>query len=114
MMFPPACRSDGKHIGAKYPIEGMLFQLDPSLTEADFDRWGLTPEVKVLARALQKYGMYLDNIGGDMALATQQLGSTPAENRAAWDNLIPGFYHTVTKIPSDQFRIVYMGEPTIR
>ncbi len=114
MMFPPACRSDGKHIGTKYPIEGMLFQLDPSLTEADFDRWGLTPEVKVLARALQKYGMYLDNIGGDMALATQQLGATPAENRAAWDALIPGFYHTVTKIPSDQFRIVYTGEPTLR
>jgi hypothetical protein len=114
MIRPVACRSDGQDIGPQYPIEGMLFQLDPSLTEADFDRWGLTREGKVLARALQKYGMYLGDIGGDLALQVQLLGSTAAESRAAWDRLIPGFYSNVNKIPSNLFRVVYTGEPTLR
>jgi len=39
-------------------------RLDPTRTEADFDAWGLTAPAKVIARALQKYGMYaVDNSG---------------------------------------------------
>lgn len=114
MIRPPACRSDGQSIGAQYPVEGMLFQLDTSLTDADFDSWGLTREGKVLARALQKYGMYLGDIGGDMALQVQLIGSTKTENRAAWDQLAPGFYNAVSKIPANLFRVVYTGEPTLR
>jgi hypothetical protein len=64
----PACRSDGKHKGRQYPIEGMRFQLDPSLTEKEFNQWGLNREGKIVARALQKYGMYLGDNGGAMAL----------------------------------------------
>ncbi len=114
MMYPPATRSDGKNFGAQYPVEGMRFQLDPSITEADFDQWGLTREGKVVARALQKYGMFLGNNGGDFKVAVQQLGSTLEENRAAWDEIVPDFYSTVRNIPSDRFRVVYTGEATIR
>ena len=114
MMYPPACRSDGKHMGSQYPIEGMLFQLDPTLTEVDFDRWGLTKEVKIVARALQKYGMYLGDNGGAMALSVQLLGPDSNANRAEWDSRFPNFYSSITKIPTDKFRVVYTVEPTIR
>ncbi len=114
MMLPPACRSDGMHAGSKYPIEGMCFQLDPSLTEKDFDAWGLTSEGKVLARALQKYGMYLGDNGGSMALTVQLLGPTKEKHLAAWEKIAPGFYATVKKIPANRFRVVDTVEPTIR
>ena len=119
MMLPPACRSDGWYDnddppGAIYPIEGMRFQLDPSLTEADFDDWGLTPEGKVLARALQEYGMFLGDNGGSMALTVQLLGPTKKEHLAAWEKIAPGFYESAKKIPANQFRVIYTGEPTIR
>jgi len=68
VFLPPACRSDGQYEGEQYPVEGMRFQLDPSLTEVDFERWGLTRERQVLARALQKCGMFPGDNGGAMAL----------------------------------------------
>ena len=114
MMRGPACRSDGQNMGSKYPIEGMRFQLDPSLTDADFDSWGLNDDTKVIAQCLQKYGMYLGDNGGDMAIAVQLLGATEEENRAEWDRLSPDLYKNIKKIPSEHFRVVYTGEPTTR
>jgi hypothetical protein len=109
--LPPAARSDGKHSGSQYPIEGMRFQLDPSLTETDFDAWGLNREGKIVARALQKYGMLDGDNGGAMALQVQLLGPTKEENRAEWDRRFPDFYRNIRKIPTDRFRAVYTGEP---
>ncbi len=108
-MWPPAARSDGKYKGAQYPIEGMLFQLDPSLTEADFDRWGLNREGKIVARALQKYGMYLGDNGGAMALLPQLLGPNKQAHMREWERRFPGFYETIKRIPVHPFRIVDTG-----
>lgn len=110
----PACRSDGKYKGSQYPIEGMRFQLNPLLTEKDFDKWGLNREGKIVARALQKYGMYLGDNGGAMALQVQLLGQTEAEHLRRWEELFPGFYKNVARIPTDRFRIVYTGEPIVK
>lgn len=114
VFLPPACRSDGRNVGSQYPMEGMRFQLDPSLSDAEFDSWGLTPEAKIVARALQKYGMFLGDNGGDMAIAVQLLGPNPHANREAWDSLFPGLYKSVKKIPTNRFRVVYTGEPIVR
>jgi hypothetical protein len=107
---PPACRSDGLCVGAQFPIEGMRFQLDPALGEADFDAWGLTREAKIVARALQTYGMFLCDHGGDMALQVQLLDLSTAEHRRAWEAQWPGLYAAVERIPTDRFRVVYTGE----
>ena len=114
IFLPPACRSDGKYKGSQYPIEGMRFQLNPLLTEKDFDSWGLNREGRIIARALQKYGMYLGDNGGAMALQVQLLGQTEAEHLGRWEKLFPGFYKNVGKIPTDKFKIVYTGEPIIK
>lgn len=114
IFLPPASRSDGKHKGYHYPIEGMRFQLNPSLTERDFDKWGLNREGKIVARALQKYGMYLSDEGGAMALQPQLLGPTREEHLRKWESLFPGFYRNVEKIPTDRFRVVYTGEPILK
>jgi hypothetical protein len=111
LILSPACRSDGKYSGTQYPIEGMRFQLDPSLTDADFTHWGLTPEGKILARTLQKYGMLDCDNGGAIALMPQLLDRDINVHRAKWDSLFPGFYDAVKKIPTNKFRVVYTGEP---
>lgn len=63
----PASKSDGANFGGVNGVdapEGTRIQLDPSKTDADFTAWGLSPEAKVIARALQDYGMYvIDNSG---------------------------------------------------
>ncbi len=114
IFLPPACRSDGSFVGIQYPIEGMRFQLDPTLTDSDFDRWGLNREGKIVARALQTYGMYLGLSGGAMKLEVQLLAPTPQGNRLKWEKLFPGFYKNIQRIPTRAFRIIYTGEPIIR
>lgn len=114
IFLPPACRSDGRHVGSQYPIEGMRFQLDPKLTKDDFDSWGLNREGLILAKALQEYGMYLGLSGGAMKIEVQQLGPTTEQNRQEWENRFPGFYENVERIPSSAFRVIDTGEPMIR
>lgn len=110
---PPACRSDGETQGNNIPIQGMLFQLNPELTDADFDSWGMNEYGKIVARCLQNYGMYLVDRGGDWAIYCQLLGPDSATNRAEWDARCPGLYTSMTKIHTDEFRVIYTGEPTI-
>ncbi|MEO5357036.1 MAG: hypothetical protein H7844_07040 [Nitrospirae bacterium YQR-1] len=114
MFITPAARSDGKNKGVEYPVEGMLFQLDPSLAEKDFDSWGLNREGKIVAKALQKYGMYLGDNGGAMALQAQLLAPDTDGNQSKWNDLFQGFNKNIEKIPTDKFRIIYTGEPVIK
>jgi hypothetical protein len=110
----PAAHTDGNYEGTQDPMEGMLFQLDPSLTEADFNAWGLTREAKIVARALQKYGMYDGDNGGAMALQFQLLDPDPDVHAEKLDAMFPGFRKAIQKIPSDRFRIIDTGhEPTL-
>ena len=114
IFITPAARSDGKHIGSQYPIEGMRFQLNPALTEKDFDQWGLNREAKIVARTLQKYGMFDGDNGGNMKLQVQLLAPGEEENVKEWETLFPGFLASIEKIPTDQLRVVYTGEAIVK
>jgi hypothetical protein len=94
----PASKSDGEGIvGADLP-EGARLQLDPALTEADFDRWGLSPAAKVIATALQRYGMYvIDNSGSSKIYLEDR-------KTAGWDPSIDR--HLTEKIPWTAFRVL--------
>ncbi len=113
-VYYPGCRSDGKADLNDVPGEGMLFQLNPELTEPDFDKWGLSPSAKIVARALQKYGMYLCDCGGPMALQLQLLDKDVDISRRKWDEKAPGLYTTVKNIPTNQFRLLYTVDPVAR
>jgi hypothetical protein len=114
IFVPPAARSDGRHIGAQYPIEGMRFQLNPALTDKDFDVWGLNREGKAVARALQTYGMFDGDNGGAMKLQVQLLAPSAEENFKKWETLFPGLFDNLEKIPTDQFRVVYTAPPIVK
>lgn len=111
---PPACRSDGDYVGYHYPILGMRFQLDPAADETDFDAWGLSEESRIVARALQEYGMYLGDQGGDMKIQVQLLSPDRDRNPSLWEQIFPGLYENIERIPTSRFRVVDTGEPTVR
>ena len=92
----------------------MRWQLDPTLGDVDFAAWGLNREGRIVARALQKYGMLDGDNGGDLALQVQILGPTAAQSLSRWEALFPGFYANVERIPVDHFRVIDTGEPVIR
>lgn len=109
--YYPASRTDGRFDFPDAPAEGMLFQLNPALTDENFREWGLSPAATIVARALQEYGMYLCDNGGNMALQLQLLDKRTEVNRMKWDTLAPGLYSTVTKIPTHEFRVMDTGPP---
>jgi hypothetical protein len=99
----PAAKSDGGGVTGVDAPEGTRLQLDPSLTEADFQAWGLAPEAKVIARAMQRYGMYvIDNSGSSKIYLEDRL-------TANWPAAVTR--NLTAKIPLSKFRAVAAPAP---
>jgi len=111
-IHPPACRSDGKLVGEKYPVQGMRFQLQGD--ENDFDKWGLSEGARVIARALAEYGMFLGDNGGAWKVQPQLLAKNKDEHRAIWDRRVPNIFNAIEEIPTSAFRVVDTGLATVR
>jgi hypothetical protein len=78
----PATTNDGKEAGAGYMKEGLRLQLSPGLNLRKFH---LKPWQKVVARALQRYGMYLaDTSGGPVSLFAQHPHSDVGGETYPW------------------------------
>ena len=73
----PASKTDGDSEMPFAIPEGARLQLDPSLTEADFDRMGLDRAGKIIARALQEYGMILVDHSGSFKIYVEDLINNP-------------------------------------
>jgi len=82
---------------------GSRLQLAPNLTEADFDRWKLNPEARILARALQDYGMIVIDGGGHPKLLVEY------EKTANWQGSINK--KLVRKIPYTAFKLLHLKTP---
>jgi hypothetical protein len=93
---PPASRSDGKYMGVEYIPLGARLQLDPGL---NLDLLDLSPEVKIIATAMQKFGMY--NVDGSAVFKIyfQNLGP----DRGKWKLYD---FRDLEKIPIDKFRVL--------
>jgi hypothetical protein len=105
----PAEHNDGSS-EADYAIpEAAHIQLDPTL---DLETLGLEPYEKVIARALQVYGMYLvDGSGGPIAIHAVS-GQSAATN--PWDGVVPNADAnsiSLRNIPAEHFRVLQMPEP---
>lgn len=93
---PPASRTDGRADGFQFIPMGARLQLDPNL---DLDSLGLNPATKVVAKALQTYGMYLCDGSETFKLYFQNLGT-----RETWNRL--GGFKDLKRIPTDRFRVL--------
>ena len=93
----PASKSNGFGGPAELAV-GTRLRLDPTRTEADFGAWGLTAPAKIIARALQRYGMYV-------------VGSSGSSKVYLEDRLTAGCNSSITRnltraIPMSAFRLV--------
>lgn len=78
----PMVGSDGDYNGSDpaVPPQGLRLRIKPSI---DLRRFNLPPQALVIARALQRYGVYIGDSGGNSAL---KLENTVAEGRGQlWD-----------------------------
>ncbi len=94
---PPASRSDGHGIGIMFIPEGARLQLDPEL---DLDSLPLSQASKTVARAMQKYGMFVGMNAKTFKVFFQNLGpeATPWQKHDHFKDL--------AHIPLDRFRIL--------
>lgn len=60
-VYPPAATSDGRNYDTWAIPEGARIQLDPSL---DLDSLGLSRTAKIIAKAMQDYGIVVAESGG--------------------------------------------------
>lgn len=98
----PAAWTDG-YLEGGIP-EGAVIQLDPEL---DLDQFDLTEGEKVVARAIQKYGMVVvDNAGGSPIYAEGLLGQ-PGKS---WDGILREWEGGINSIPLDHYRVLKVGE----
>lgn len=101
----PANRTDGRSEGDDILVEGQRLRLDPSL---DVRTLGLTPFGEAVARAAQKYGFIVSDLGGTVSIATES--GRPDERRTGlnpWEILLGGpSYDALSKFPWDRVEVM--------
>jgi hypothetical protein len=106
----PASKTDGKS-DLQYAIpQGARIQLDPSLTDADFDRLGLSRTGKIIARALQEYGMILIDNSGRPKIYAEDLKNNPLSSTKWTDRGLDLNSTTISNIPYTSFRVIKLPE----
>jgi hypothetical protein len=101
----PATETDGQSTRSDALPEGARLQLDPSL---DLRTLRLRPYERTIARALQRYGMYLgDHNGGGVGLYAVNPQSYPSD---PYVGVLPRDpYPRLANIPIDRFRVIQLG-----
>ena len=102
----PASKTDGDS-SLPYAIpEGARLQLDPTLTEADFDRMGLNRTGKIIARVLQEYGMVSVDHSGSFKIYIEDLENNPFSEHQWTDPELNLTTDTLSKIPYTAFKVL--------
>jgi RTX calcium-binding nonapeptide repeat (4 copies) len=94
----PATKSDGESGDPADMPEGSRLQLDPSLSAAQIRSWGCTGPCLTVARALQRYGMYVIDQSGRPKLMFEY------EDTAHWGEVINS--DTVSPIPVSRLELL--------
>ena len=102
----PASKTDGDSTIPFAVPEGARLQLDPSLTEEDFDRMGLDRAGKIIARALQEYGMILVDHSGSFKIYVEDLINNPYAREDWSDPELNLTKESIYNIPYADFRVL--------
>ena len=102
----PASKTDGDSTLPFAIPEGARLQLDPTLTEEDFDAMGLDRTGKIIARALQEYGMISVDHSGSYKIYLEDLTNNPYTTQEWTDPGLNLTKDTISDIPYDSFRVL--------
>ena len=95
----PATRSDGQSASGHGMAEGTRLQLSPSISDTTIkDTWRCTDACFTIAKALQRYGMYIADSGGRPKIMPEYEGT------AHWNGALTD--KTPSPIPLSAFRVV--------
>jgi hypothetical protein len=100
----PASKSDGVAAPGDGLPQGTRLQLDPSLTGSDLEERGCKGPCRTIARALQRYGMYVVDVSGRPKVMLEY------ERTARWKGIVGPA--TASPIPLAAFRVVPAGRPS--
>lgn len=99
----PATDSDGTVRSKTALPEGARLRLDPSL---NLDALNLIPAEKTIARALQTYGMYLVDNGGESGIGIYAVDPRSVQNNP-YEGLLPDEdYPELSGIPLNKFQVL--------
>lgn len=105
----PATTSDGSSSRPDAIPQGARVQLDPHL---DLDKLGLSRETRIIARAMQEYGMILGDNGGALSIYAIHPYSFAAD---PWRRTWPGTdFADLSAIPVERFRVLALGPQRAR
>jgi hypothetical protein len=104
----PASKTDGDSTMLFAIPEGARLQLDPFLTEQDFERIGLDRTGKLIARTLQEYGMILVDNSGSFKIYLEDLTTNPFTSQSWTDPELNVTEDTISSIPYTSFRVLEM------
>jgi len=99
----PATESDGQTNGSNDLPEGALLRLDPAL---DVNTLGLDKNAKTIAIALQKYGMYLVDNGGDTGIGFYLIDPKSAKTNPYLAFLPNEDFPVIKKIPISRMQVL--------
>jgi len=99
----PATESDGITNSANALPEGALLRLDPTL---DINTLGLDKNAKTIAIALQKYGMYLVDNGGDSGIGFYLIDPKSTKTNPYIDFLPNEDFPLIKKIPISRMQVL--------
>ena len=102
----PATKSDGSGDRAADMPEGTRMQLDPSLTAQRLREMGCRGPCLTIARALQRYGMYVIDNSGRPKVILEYVDT------ARWRGFVDA--ETVSPIPLSAFRVLRPCRPGSR
>lgn len=94
---PPASRSDGQGVGLDFIPVGARIQLDPTL---NLDTLGLSSGSRIIARAMQRYGMFVGMSAPTFKIFCQNMGT----ESPVWDTY--DNFSDLERIPLDRFRVL--------
>jgi len=116
----PANRTDGPAVGSDFACEGQRFRLNPSFDVSTL----YSPAAQIIARAMQKYGLIVTDMGGAVVTMAQDPrpyeashgGVNPYPALMDPDHLLPDdeWQYVLTQIPIDQLQALPLnyGGPT--
>lgn len=103
---PPATDSDGESRASDALPEGARLQLDPAL---DLDAIGLTGYERTIARALQEYGMFLVDNGGESGIGLYIIDPSSVAGDPYAGLLPDEDFPVLAGIPLDRFRVLQLA-----
>src|SRR5439155_10943245 len=102
---PASKLDDGTEWLMSLPL-GARLQLNPALTDADFDKMGLGSTAKIIARAMQTYGMILVDYAGAPKIYVEDLTNNPLAKESWQDPDLRLRTWALSKIPVQEFHVM--------